>query len=306
MHSTQSKTFNVTSELAFISDGWTDGLAEALLEHKPRRMELVGDWSDLRPFSRLADSVESLRIAGTIQNGRIDSICGIASFTNLKHLEMVSLVKSGYDGLGLTQLESCDVSWQPDVHHLLVLPRLYDANIRAYPYSDLRNLPEGSNVQSLGLGQPAVCTVGGLNILKGLTHIRMTRARKLTSLEGVEDVALRNLEIDEARQLTDITALENASHLEALRLINVSPQIDLKPICKIEGLRRVHVAGKGVPVLPWLTLISKSRIEWIAGLWNSDALPEGELRNALPTDRRISRFDSTGSSGIRPLWVELE
>lgn len=299
-------TFKITPQLAFLTAGWCEGLAEALLENRPEKMELVGDWSDLRPFSGLTNSVEHLRIAGTIRNGRIGSICGIDAFENLKHLEMVSLVKAGYDGSGLKRLEACDVTWQPEACTLLTLPLLRDAYIRAYPHSDLREFPEGCNFGSLGLGQPAIRTFVGLDTLKQLTDIRISRARKLVSLHGAQDVALRSIKIDEARQLTDITALEGAPHLEELRLINVSCDIDLSPIPRIAGLRKVHAAGKCVPVLPWLPLISKPQMEWIAGLWNPDLLPEIELRNALPSGRRFSRFDVNGSRGLRALWIELE
>ena len=304
MLATHSSTFKVSPDLAFLTEGWANGLADALREHRPKRMELVGAWDNLHLFSGLVDSVENLRIAGTIMNGKVNSVSGIEVFKNLRGLEIVSKVKAGYDMSALTALERCDVVWQSHVHSLLALPSMRDAHVHAFPHANFQEFPE-NRLHALRLGQPALTSLKCIENLTQISNIRFGRARKLTSLDGVEAASLESIEINEARQLTDISSLQSSS-LKELRLINVSTSIDLSTLAKISNLRRVHIAGKGVPTLPWLQLVQSKSIQWISGMWDSDIMPETAIRDALPAGRRFARFDAVGSKGVRPLWIELE
>ena len=63
----------INGEHAFCVGGWTESLAQDLLKHNVTRMELEdGDWSDLACFDGQVDSVQNLKISGTIK--AIDNI----------------------------------------------------------------------------------------------------------------------------------------------------------------------------------------------------------------------------------------
>lgn len=298
--------YKVTPELAYICGSWSSELPDLFREHHPERVELVGDWSDLSPFEGIVDSVESLRIAGTIESGKIESIRNISVFRRLKRLDLASKVKAGFDVGGLPHLEEVDVSWQPEVLELLALPTMRAATMKAFSGEDLSCLPRNNVMSRIWLVSPAVETLVGLGSFSQLSELRISDARKLRTLQGVEGCGLSSINIENARKLTDLGAVTSLQGLERLILVSIASDADVSRLAGLSNLRVLQVGGKGVPVIDWIAAMSLPHVEKVFAWWDPAVVSESQIREALRPGRQISKFDPVVKRGKTPLFVEIK
>lgn len=295
----------VTEDEAYVCGPWSDELRDALLRCRPKRMELVGDWSDLSVFEDLVDQVESLKLAGDLKSGKIRAVRALHVFPALKRLTLASAPKDGVDPAGLAQLESLDVVWQPDVIQLLTMPTLETVILRNVPESDLRALPNNSSITYLWLAKPAVESLQGIKAFNGLRHLRITDARQLKTLDGVEGSALAELEVENARSLADCSALSACADMARLRLLSIAPETQLGLLNDLRSIESVHVGGKDAPAVDWPAIIALPRVKQLFAMWDPLAHPEADLRAAVSSGREIVKFDALGVRGRRSLFVAI-
>jgi len=296
--------YKINSELAYLSGGWCSELAEALLVQRPKQMSLVGNWPDLGMFSGLVDSVEGLTIEGSLDNGRINAIHNIGVFKHLKRLHLVSKVKASYDLSGLLHLRRLHGDWQTDMGPALRLPNLEYSHINNYPAPDFAGFPAAPALHHISLGRPALTSLAGMSGMSCLRELEIHGGRKLTSLQGLAPGLLTRLVINEARQLIETGAVAGSS-LASVKFLHVSAGLDLAPLSRTPGLRRIHVAGKDAPLLPWLGMLGNPNLEMLAGVWDPACVSEDALRNALPQGRELLKFERAKPKGVTPLVLKM-
>lgn len=282
----------------------TDEAIRELQIHRPPRLELVGERHDLRPYGVVRDAVRVLSIAGSIESGRIASLDGFDALAHIEVLEIAGKVKGGFDASALHSLCKVDLHWQPSVNDVLALSSLEHVTVRGYAGTDLTALRASPSVESLWLATPAVQELTGLEAFTGLARLRLSRARRLQSLQGVQHPALRVLEIDDARALTDLSALADAG-LERLALVSIAASASLEPLSRLPMLRELVVGGTNAPDIDWRAVLALPRLCKVAAMWDPVGHPEQALRAAVPAGRSITRFDPIPGTERRALVVEL-
>ncbi|MFC4160745.1 hypothetical protein [Chitinimonas lacunae] len=297
---------NINSEKAFIAGRWTDDIRDALLQYQPSRMELSGDWSDLSMFAGAVDSIQGLKISGSLERGEIKALGGIEVFSSLRRLSLVSKVKSGLHPLPLPLLESLDAKWQKGLMDTIdQLPRLRTLVIGGYAGESLSALPNKSTIEYLWLSNPAIASMNGIAAFSALNELRVTDAKKLTSLSGIEATRIKKLDIEGARQLIDLLPIGSAQTLEWIRLLFISEQANTAQLYELQNLRSLHIGGKGVPLIDWFAAMLMPRIEAVFGWWDPSLISEEAIRSAVRPGRCITKFEHLSQAKVRPLDIAL-
>jgi|GEM_PF-7045459 len=294
----------IDAETAYLVGHWTDDLLPLLESERPSRLELVGDWPDLSPFAPVGASVRSLHVSGTVETGRIERLAHLDVFSRLESLVLTAKVKRGFDATGLTALREADLPWQPEVTGVLGIAALRHLTLRAYAGEDAQSLPGHPGLTSLWLATPAVRSMRGLRSFPRLARLRLTRARKLETLDGVQGSALTSIDIDDARALRDLSALRNLP-LQRLALRSVARTASLKDVLRLDVLRELVIGGTDAPDLDWPAALQLPHVTKVAAWWDPVRHPEALLHATVSSGRIITRFDPVPGKGRRALIIEL-
>lgn len=297
--------FKVDAGQALALGGWSPALGAALREHRPASLELQAHVHDLAPFAGAVDSVEHLRLAGRAEDGRIDAITGLDAFAHLRSLEIRSPVRQGLGPAHLPHLERCALHWQAGCEVLSAAPSVESLVLWGYRKPGLAELPVSGSLGQLWLSKPAVTSLAGLGVAASLAELRITDARALGSLDGLEAVPLVSIHVETAPRLDDIAALGRSSRLRAVRLVGTSVSVDLAPLATISTLRRLHAGGPRMPPLDWPAMLGLPEVAFVSGGWDAAVADEHRLRASVPAGRRIVRFDPVRKRGVQPLVVEV-
>lgn len=283
----------------------TDEAMRELQEHRPPRLELVGERHDLTALGVVCDSVRVLTVSGSLETGRIASLEGLGALAQVEVLEISGEVKGGFDVAPLRSLRKADLQWQSQVNDVLGLPSLRQLIVRGYAGADLTALRANSTLETLWLATPAVQTLQGLDAFPRLSQLTLSRARKLQSLDGVQHSALRSLDVDDARALTDLSPLGGLA-LQRLRLISVGCSASLEVVGRLPALRELIVGGTNAPGVDWSAVAALPSIRKVSAAWDPADYPEDALRGTLPAGRAMTRFDPAPGRGRRALIIELD
>lgn len=294
----------IDARLGYLVGPPTDEAMRELEAHRPARLELVGERHDLTAFRGVSDAVRGLTLSGSTQAGRIGSIEGLGTLAQLEVLQISGKVKGGFDAAGLLSLQNADLQWQPAVNDVLALPSLQHLTVRGYAGSDLAALGASPTLESLWLATAAVQSIEGFDAFSRVSRLKLSRARKLQSLQGVQRSALRSLDVDDARALTDLSALRGVG-LRRLGLISISPSASLEIVGRLAALEELIVGGTNAPTIDWPSVLSSRTLRLVSAAWDPSVHSEGALRDAVPAERAITRFDPVPGSGRRALLVGL-
>jgi len=299
--------FRITKEEAFLHAPLTEAASAELRASRPERMQLVGDWGDLTPLSEVAPAVKNLTISGDIDRGRIAAAVGLERFTSLTTLHFASQVKKGYDLRALPALESVEAVWQPDLAAAFEHPTLRSLTIRSFPLANLGEIriDPNSKLGRLWIANTKLEGLAGIDRLQRLEELRITDAKRLTSLAGLRNPSLRSLDIENAAALTDLSSLDGAPRLKLLRLLSTSTDIDLAAVNELEALESLQVGGRIATDLDWMRIASSPTLRRVFAWWNSELAPEAQIRErATEMGRSIQRFEPVAGRGRRPVLVE--
>jgi hypothetical protein len=300
--------YKITREEAILHAPLSGEAAAKLLEVRPERMQLIGDWSDLRPLSLVARWVINLTISGDLARGRIHGATGLEMFSTLKSLHFASQVKCGYDLRDLPLLESVELSWQPDAATAFLHPALRSLSIRSLPLSDFEGLVVGANtkIERLWLSYSKIESLAGLNSLRNLKGLRITDAKKLENLRGLCNPELLSLDIENAPILVDLSFLAVGSPgLELLRLVSIASTVDLDVVHDLASLQTLHIGGRIESDIDWSRIASSRSLKKVFAWWNPDQASEAEIRKRVAaTGKVVERFEPSPGRGRRPLLVQ--
>jgi hypothetical protein len=297
--------FRIGDGKAFVDGGWSEELAAALRVAQPSSMELQAHVHDLRRFSGAVDSVVHLKLAGRAEDAKIDSIAGLEVFARLQSLEIRSPVKRGLLPVALPHLKQCALHWQPGCEVFTANPSVESLALMAYAASSLAELRVSDGLRKLWLSKPAVLDLTGLRAASSLEQLRVTDARSLARLEGVEALRLTSIDIETAPRLLDVSALGRLGSLRTLRLVGTAASVDLAPLASIKTLQWLHAGGPRMPPLDWPGLLALPGLSFVSGTWDPGVVDEARLRALVPAARQITRFDPVKKRGVTPLLIEL-
>lgn len=299
--------FRVTNEEA-IMHAPLSGAAEAQLRAmRPRRMQLIGDWSDLSVLSEFAPAVKNLVISGDLERGRIAAVFGLEQFDSLTTVHFASQVKKGYDLRRLKSLESAEVVWQPDAASAFAHPSLRSLSIRSFPYPSLEEAEAvaGTKITHLWFAGSKLESLTGVDRLRCLESLRVTDAKRLVSLNGLNNPALRSLDVENATALADLSALRSAPRINLLRLLSTASGADLGPVHDLGSLEVLQVGGRIASDLDWARIASSPTLRRVFAWWNPERITEAQIRELAEREgRSIKRFEPVPGSGRRPALVE--
>lgn len=279
----------INGEHAFCVGGWTESLAQDLLKHNVTRMELEdGDWSDLACFDGQVDSVQNLKISGTIK-----AIDNIHIFKKLKRLSLLSTVKKKYDLSSLPHLESIEAIWQKDFMSVFNNKNLLTVCLHSLD-SEITNfvMPQNS-VNYLLLPRPKIDNISFLSSFPKLTELRITNCRNITTLNGVSGCAnLSNIQIhNTANRLVDIEEILALKKLETIDLTNVSSNLNLDILARCTELTRIFAGGLKSQDLPWELILPNPKIKKILGWWNPNVITMDSLLNCIGPMRKPKKLE---------------
>jgi hypothetical protein len=298
--------FRIADGTAFVAGAWSDSLAQVLRSEAPTRLELVGDWPDLSVFDGQVASVTELTLAGTLENGKVRTLDGLRVFTALQRLTLATTPKptpAGADDLAvLGRLTSLDAPWQGWMARAVFSPNMRSIILRGFPEPDLAGIPASSSLESLWLQRPAIQRLSGIARLSGLAELRITDATKLVSLDELETLRLGALDIENAKSLTDASAVAHAINLRRLRIVNAAIEVDL---AKLTALETLHIGGKSAPAIDWPSAMVLPRLRKAFAWWEPARHSEEQIRNALGAGRRIVKFDAMGGKTRKTLFVDI-
>lgn len=295
----------IDADVGYIVGTPTDDALRALQAHRPQRLELVGERHDLGVFAPVGQAVRVLKLSGSIETGRLDAVEGLAVFPNLEVLEIGAKVKRGVDTTALIALQRADLHWQPGADAALDRASLRHLTLRGFNGADLTKLPGSPTLESLWLANPALETLEGLDAFARLSRVRITRARKLQSLHGVQRTALQALEVDDSRALSDLSAIQGLP-LQRLALLSIASTASLDVACTLPALRELVIGGANAPDIDWLSVLALPSVRKVSAWWDPVVQPEAALRNAIAVGRAVTRFDPLPGKGCIPLIVEIE
>ena len=298
-------TFKVDEGKAFVVGGWSKELEAALRQAQPRSMELQARVHDLRQFAGAVDSVTSLQLSGSAEEARIESLVGLEAFVHLQALEIRSPVKQGLQAVHLPHLKRCALCWQPGCELLTAAPSVESLLLWAYRQPSLAELPVSASLRELWLSRPAIANLAGIGAASSLTELRITHARALSSLDGVEALRLVAVDIEAAPKLEDIAALGRLNTVRSVRLLGASAAINLAPLASVNTLKWLHAGGPRMPPLDWPGLLALPGLSFVSGTWDPGVVGEARLRASVPAARQITRFDPVKKRGVTPLVIEL-
>lgn len=302
-----TQDFRIADGTAFVTGAWSETLARALRSEAPTRLELVGDWPDLSVFAGQVASVEQLKLAGTLDNGKVRALDGLRVFTGLQRLTLATTPASppaDADDLAvLGRLSGLDAPWQGWLTHALASPKLHAVILRGYTGVDLAALPASATLRSLWLQRPAVHGLTGIAGLSALAELRITDAAKLASLEGVGALPLEVLDIENAKSLSDASAVARLTGLRRLRLVNAAADVELSGLVALESL---HIGGKNAAAIDWPTAMALPQLRKVFAWWEPARHGEAEIRGAVGAGRRLVKFDAIGGKTRKTLFVEID
>jgi hypothetical protein len=268
-------------------------------------LELSAPRHDLGLFAGHVDSVKTLRLAGSAENGRIDTVTGLGALPGLESLEIQVPVKRGLEAAELPHLKSCALSWQAGCEVLTGIPSLRALVLRGFGAPSLKALQVPKGLTDLWLDRPALLSLEGVASMPALRVLRISNAKALASLQGLGGGELDAIDIEKAPLLQDITALSRAPSVRQVRLVGTSTAIDLRPLAGLTALRRLHAGGPGMPALDWMALLKLPALEFVSGGWDPGQASEADLRSQVPPGRHVTRFSPVPKRGVQPLIVEI-
>lgn len=126
--------------------------------------------------------------------------------------------------------------------------------------SAIATLPQLSHLHIFGYGESDFVTLGKV---RNLTHITLTRG-KLTSLDGIQELALEDVELNYLRNLTDIGALATQHGLKKFSIMNVAKIADLSPINQLHELEYLYLFNCGtLPNFDWVKDLNNIAKFWV-------------------------------------------
>lgn len=298
--------FRIADGTAFVVGGWSDTLAQALRSEAPARLELVGDWPDLSVFNGHVDSITELKLAGTLEKGQVRTLDGLRAFNGLQRLTLATTPKStpeDADDLAvLGRLTSLDAPWQSWMAQAVFSPNMRSIIVRGFPEPDLAGIPASSSLESLWLQRPAIEQLAGIARLAGLVELRITDAAKLASLDGLQTLRLYALDIENAKSLSDASAVTYLISLRRLRIVNAAIDVDVAKLCALETL---HIGGKNAPAIDWPSAVSLPHLRKAFAWWEPARHSEEQIREALGAGRHIVKFDAIGGKTRKTLFIDI-
>lgn len=302
-----TQDFRIADGTAFVTGAWSQTLAQALCSEAPTRLELVGDWPDLSVFDGQVASVEQLKLAGTLENGKVRALDGLRVFSGLQRLTLATTPASppaDADDLAvLGRLSGLDAPWQGWLRHALTSPNLHSAILRGYTEADLAGLPASASLRSLWLQRPALHSLAGIAGFSALAELRITDAAKLASIEGLGALPLEVLDIENAKSLTDASPVARLTGLRRLRIVNAAVDVDLAGLAALESL---HIGGKNASAIDWPTAMALPQLRKAFAWWEPARHGEADIRDAVGAGRRILKFDAIGGKTRKTLFVEID
>lgn len=302
-----SGEFRISDDMAILHAPLALAARAQLRAKRPSSLELVGDWSDLGVLWEIASGVKRLAISGDLEQGRINGAAGLKHFTGLLVLHFASEVKKGYDLADLPVLETFEGAWQEEALSAFDHPALRSVFLRGFPHTDLSRFDtmKPSGLSELWLSGSKLETLRGSVHLASLKKLRITDARKLVSLDGLDLPLLEVLDIENASKLSSLEGLAGAPALKALRLLSIAPAVDLHPINRVGGLEKLQVGGRIASDIDWEHLVALYSLKRVFAWWDAASVPEERIRAvSARAAKSVEKFEPVPGKGRRPLLVE--
>lgn len=80
-----------------------------------------------------------------------------------------------------------------------------------YRKPGLAELPVSGSLRKLWLSKPAATSLAGIGVAASLAELRITDARALGRLDGIEVLPLASVDIETAPRLADVAAMGRSS-----------------------------------------------------------------------------------------------
>lgn len=219
---------------------WSSNIEKAMKKRGVVELELnrAKGWrgTDVSFLSRV-----SHLLAIVIIDWKDYDISAVHNLHELRFLEIMRYCDSEIDFACFPKLEEVSLEWRAKAKTLFDCTTLKRVFINTWPGESLEVFSQLPILQRLALKSPRIERIGDVSGLQELTFLELGNARKLTSLEGLEELTnLQVLEIQRCRKISNIEPIRYLTKLKRLVFCDNGGIESLKPIAGLKELRDVY------------------------------------------------------------------
>lgn len=191
-------------------------------------------------FLRLFPELRSF----TIVDLRIDSVAPIHDLHRLQKLKVVTYCRTPIDFAAFPDLVDCGLECRTGAESLFDCIRLKHLFVNRCRERTFDRFARLENPESLIVLSGPLQSLGGIERLQRLTHLRLGNLRSLRSLDGLEDLGeLNQLEIQVCGRIDDISAIAGLGRLKTLLLESCGDIASLRPVSQLTALETLVFDG---------------------------------------------------------------
>ncbi|MCP3915286.1 MAG: hypothetical protein GY711_07005 [bacterium] len=217
---------------------WSSEAREELLKSGAAGLHLniAKGWrgKDVAFVSEFADQLVAFEIIDQV----IDDVSAVNDLGRLRRLQVNTYCKTKLDFANYPHLEDCSLEWRRGAKTLLEHEGVRTLFVNKFDGVDLRGAGQMRALESLGLtGARKLESLDGIENLALLRRLRLGLATKLASLNGLAALdRIERLQVDTCRKITDIASIGQLHELRELFLMNCGEIETLRPLAELRAL----------------------------------------------------------------------
>lgn len=252
---------------AQLDEGAIHGVAVDTPLFTQREIDLLADLKNIQTLSFRFNknrniSLDFVKDLPLLDDFGVDGICPTIDFNIFKNLKTLI------------------IDWNPKVFKNADQSNLTELHLWKLKTEDFESLAMFSSVERLLLNKSTMTTLNGVEKFKNLKTLKLIYMTNLTDISAISGSALEKLSIQNAKKLTDYSAIGACKKLMRLRVIDSAP---IKSLSFIEGLQLLQSFRF------MKTDVIDGDLSPLLGLGDVDFTPKKHFSHALKSFKRDER-----------------
>jgi hypothetical protein len=197
----------------------------------------VNDISNLYYLAKLTDLIEV-----GVYNHRVTNLEFIKDYKYLKILQIDCGLRKQVT-IKADSLESLLIGWKKPMLNLIKIPTLKYLNIFNYPFLDLNDLSNCTNLNRLKISGSKLNTLEGIENMTQLEKLELFTS-KLSEIKGIEKLnKLRIVKLNDSTSIIDPYILGYCIGIEELELFNLGKIPSIQFLANCKKLAKLSITG---------------------------------------------------------------
>lgn len=207
-----------------LDEGIIHGVAVDTPLFTQKEIDLLGQLKNIKTLSFRFNknrniSLDFVKDLPLLDDFGVDGICPTIDFKIFKNLKTLI------------------INWNPKVFKNVGESNLTELHLWKIKAKNFESLSMFSSVEKLLLNKPTMTTLDGVEKFKNLKTLKLIYMANLTDISAISGAALEKLSIQNAKKITDYSAIGACERLLRLRVIDSAPIQSLSFIDKLKGLQ---------------------------------------------------------------------